>query len=179
MAKRGIGSGDVVVGLAASGVTPYVLGALEYANTKDAVTVGVTCNRNAPMARVARILIAPEVGPEVVTGSTRMKAGTAQKLVLNMLSTTAMVRLGHVYDNWMINVAQTNRKLRRRAERILRETSGADVSRVRRALRQAGHNLRVALVMLKADVDANEAQRRLRNAGGDLRAALGEHRRRA
>ena len=165
---------DVVVGLTASGSTPYVLGALRYANTKGAPTVGVTCNRRAPIARVAKILIAPEVGPEVIAGSTRMRAGTAQKLVLNMLSTGAMVRLGHVYDNWMINVAQTNRKLRRRAERILEEATGADVSAVRRAMRHAGHDLRVALVMLKRGVDAIEAKKRLRDAGGNLRAALGE-----
>src|SRR3990172_5138371 len=103
-----------------------------------------------------------------------MKAGTAQKLVLNMLSTAVMVRLGHVYDNWMINVAKTNRKLRRRAERILEEATGANVAAVRRTLRQAGHDPRVALVMLKKDVDADEAQQRLRRAGGNLRRALGE-----
>jgi len=177
MAAAKITGHDVVVGLAASGSTPYVLGALEYANAKGATTVGVTCNRNAPIRRVARILVAPEVGPEVVTGSTRMKAGTAQKLVLNMLSTTAMVRLGHVYDNWMIQVAQTNQKLRRRGERILAEASGANVAAVQRALRQAGHDLRVALVMLKAHVDANEARKRIQFAGGNLRVALGERRR--
>jgi N-acetylmuramic acid 6-phosphate etherase len=174
---KNITSRDVVVGLTASGSTRYVLGALHYANTKGAVTVGVTCNRRAPIARVAKILIAPETGPEVIAGSTRMKAGTAQKLVLNMLSTAVMVRLGHVYDNWMINVAQTNSKLRRRAERILEEATGANVSAVRRAMRHAGHDLRVALVMLKRNVDAHEAKKRLRNAGGNLRAALGEARR--
>lgn len=172
-----ITSRDVVVGLTASGSTPYVLGALHYANTKGAVTVGVTCNRRASIARVAKILIAPGVGPEAIAGSTRMKAGTAQKLVLNMLSTAVMVRLGHVYDNWMINVAQTNSKLRRRAERILEEATDANVSAVRRAMRHAGHDLRVALVMLKRNVDAHEAKKRLRNASGNLRAALGEARR--
>lgn len=177
MAAAKITGHDVVAGLAASGSTPYVLGALEYANAKGATTVGVTCNRNAPIRSVARILIAPEVGPEVVTGSTRMKAGTAQKLVLNMLSTAAMVRLGHVYDNWMIQVAQTNQKLRRRAARILAEASGAGVAAVQRTLRQAGHDLRVALVMLKANVDANEARKRIQLAGGNLRVALGERRR--
>src|SRR5574341_657244 len=105
-----------------------------------------------------------------------MKAGTAQKLVLNMLSTTAMVRLGHVYDNWMIHVAQTNRKLRRRGARILEQATGASVVEVRRALRQAGHDLRVALVMLKAGVDADEARKRIRKAGGNLRIALSERR---
>jgi len=174
MAARKITRYDVVVGLAASGTTPYVLGALAAAKSRGAATVGVTCNRKAPISRVARILIAPEVGPEMVTGSTRMKAGTAQKLVLNMLSTTAMVRLGHVYDNWMINVAQSNRKLRRRAQRIVAQASGAGVGDVQRTLRQAGHDLRVALVMLKAGVNANEARKRIRSAGGNVRAALGE-----
>jgi N-acetylmuramic acid 6-phosphate etherase len=176
LAAKKITSRDVVAGLTASGSTPYVLGALHYANAKGAVTVGVTCNRRAPIARVAKILIAPEVGPEVIAGSTRMKAGTAQKLVLNMLSSAVMVRLGHVYDNWMINVAQTNSKLRRRAERVLEEATSANVSAVRRAMRHAGHDLRVALVMLKRNVDAHEAKKRLRNAGGNLRAALGEAR---
>lgn len=169
---------DVVVGLTASGSTPYVLGALEAARTRGATAVAITCNRRSPVARAAQIVIAPEVGAEAIAGSTRMKAGTAQKLVLNMLSTAVMVRLGHVYDNWMINVARTNRKLRRRAERILEEATGANVARVRRALRQAGHDLRLALVMLKGDLDAGEAQRRLRSAGGNLRAALGERSRR-
>jgi N-acetylmuramic acid 6-phosphate etherase len=177
LAAKKITERDVVIGLTASGSTPYVLGALHHANVKGAVTVGVTCNRRSPIARVAKILIAPEVGAEVIAGSTRMKAGTAQKLALNMLSTAVMVRLGHVYDNWMINVAQTNRKLRRRAERILEEATGAGVSAVRRAMRHAGHNLCVALVMLKRNVDANEAKKRLRNASGNLRAALGEARR--
>jgi N-acetylmuramic acid 6-phosphate etherase len=174
MAAKKITRRDVVVGLTASGATPYVLGALRHANSKSATTVAVTCNRRSHVARAARIVIAPQVGPEAIAGSTRMKAGTAQKLVLNMLSTAVMVRLGHVYDNWMINVAKTNRKLRRRAGRILQEATGANVAAVRQALRQAGHDLRVALVMLKKDVDAREAQRRLRYAGGNLRAALGE-----
>ena len=178
MAAKQITRRDAVVGLTASGATPYVLGALRHANAHGALTIGVTSNARSPLARVARIVIAPDVGPEVVAGSTRMKAGTAQKLVLNMLSTAVMVRLGHVYDHWMINVARANRKLRRRAERILEEATGAGVAAVRRAMRQAGHDARVALVMLKKDVDAREAQRRLRNAGGNLRAALGEKGRR-
>ncbi len=174
IAARRITRQDVVVGLTASGSTPYVLGALQYARSKGATTVVVTCNQRSPVAHAAQIVIAPEVGAEAIAGSTRMKAGTAQKLVLNMLSTAVMVRLGHVYDNWMINVAKTNRKLRRRAERILEEATGANVAAVRRALRQAGHDLRVALVMLKKEVDADEAQQRLRRAGGNLRRALGE-----
>lgn len=172
LAARKITARDVVVGLTASGSTPYVLGALAYARRRGAVTVGVTSNRGSPLARVASILIAPRVGPEVIAGSTRMKAGTAQKLVLNMLSTAAMVRLGRVYDNWMIDVALTNQKLRQRGLRILAQVSGANVSEAARALRRAGHDLRVALVMLKAGVDRAEAQRRLKEAQGNLRRAL-------
>lgn len=174
LAARKISSKDVIVGLTASGSTPYVLGALRYARGRGAVTIGVTCNRRASIARVARILIAPDVGAEALAGSTRMKAGTAQKLVLNMLSTAALVKLGHVYDNWMVNVALTNSKLRRRAVRILEEAAGASVSDAERALRQAGHDLRVALVMLKRGLDGPAAKQRLTRARGDLRAALGE-----
>lgn len=165
---------DVVVGLTASGSTPYVLGALAEARRRGAVTVAITVNRGTKVSRVARITIAPVTGPEVVAGSTRLKAGTAQKLVLNMLSTTSMVRLGHVYDNWMINVAQTNKKLRGRAARILEQATGSDASTAEHALRAAGHDLRVALVMLKGNVEAATARRKLDRAGGDLRRALGE-----
>ncbi len=172
LAAKKISANDVVVGLAASGSTPYVLGALRYARGRGAVTVGVTSNRRSSLARVASILIAPQVGPEVIAGSTRMKAGTAQKLVLNMLSTAAMVRLGRVYDNWMIDVALTNRKLWNRGLRILSEATGKSVSETRRALRQSGHDLRSALVMLKSGVSATEARRRLRQVGGNLRLAL-------
>ncbi len=165
---------DVVVGLTASGLTPYVLGALAYSRRRGAVTIGVTSNRRSPLGRIAAIIIAPEVGAEVVAGSTRMKAGTAQKLVLNMLSTATMVRLGRVYDNWMIRVALTNRKLRQRGLRILEQASGASVAEAERALRQAGHALPVALVMLKTGTGAAEARRQLRRARGNLRKALGE-----
>ena len=174
LSGKGITPKDVVVGLTASGATPYVLGALEHAKKRGAVTIGVTCNRRSPIAGMVRIALALEVGPEAVAGSTRMKAGTAQKMVLNMLSTAAMVRLGHVYDNWMINVAQTNRKLRRRGVRILEEATGANVWEAERALRQAGHDLRAALVMLKAGVGAAEAKKRLRAVGGNIRRALKE-----
>jgi len=165
---------DVVVGIAASGTTPFVLSALAYARKRGATTVAVTSNRKAPITRDAQIVIAAEVGPEVVTGSTRLKAGTSQKLVLNMLSTAAMVRLGHVYENLMIDMALTNQKLRQRGLRILTEASGADASSAEHALRQSGHNLRVALMMLKAGVDAKGARSRLALAKGNLRQALGE-----
>jgi N-acetylmuramic acid 6-phosphate etherase len=165
---------DVVVGIAASGTTPYVLGALAFARKRRATIVALTSNRRSPMARYASIVIAPAVGPEVVTGSTRLKAGTSHKLVLNMLSTAAMVRLGHVYENLMIDVALTNQKLRDRGLRILAEASGKDMSVAKHALRQSGHNLRVALVMLRLSLDAKQARQRLSSNKGNLRQALGE-----
>ncbi len=165
---------DAVVGLSASGSTPYVLGALELARRRGAVTVGVTVNRRSPIARLAGITIAPQVGSEAIAGSTRMKAGTAQKLVLNMLSTAVMVRLGYIYDNWMVHVALTNRKLRQRGVRILAESARKTVAEAERALRQAGHDLPLALVMLKRGLSRAEARRRLRQAGGNLRKALGK-----
>jgi len=171
--SRRVGARDVVVALTASGSTPYVLGALQFAKKQGAFTVAVTCNRATPAQRIARLTIAPQTGPEVVAGSTRLKAGAAQKMVLNMLSTAAMVRLGHVYDHWMINVARTNQKLRRRALRILTEAAEVDVSRAEQALRHSGHDLRVALVTLKRGLSALGARRALVNARGNLRRALG------
>lgn len=172
VAARRVTRKDVVVGLAASGSTPYVLGALAYARRRGATTIGVTSNRRSALTRVAHIVIAPEVGPEVLAGSTRMKAGTAQKLVLNMLSTAAMIRAGRVYDNWMIGVALTNRKLRERGLRILTEGTGATVEEAARALRQAGHDLRAAFLMLETGTSAAKARPRLRWAGGNVRKAL-------
>jgi N-acetylmuramic acid 6-phosphate etherase len=172
-AKR-LNRNDVVVGIAASGTTPYVLGALKEARKSKATTVAVTANRNMPVARLAKILIAPEVGPEVLTGSTRLKAGTAQKMVLNMLSTAAMVRLGHAYENLMIDLLNTNEKLSDRSLRILVEASGRSVSAARQALRKSRHNLRLALVMLKRAVDAADAKQLLKGSGDNLRRALDE-----
>jgi N-acetylmuramic acid 6-phosphate etherase len=127
-----------------------------------------------PLAKIADILIDVNVGPEVLTGSTRLKAGTAQKMVLNMLSTAVMVKLGHAYENLMIDAILTNEKLRGRAVRILMEASGAGMSAAGRALRAGGHSMRVALVMLKLGVGAQAARKKLAAADGDLRAALGE-----
>jgi len=134
--------------------------------------VGVTSNPRSPIRRLAAISIVTETGPETITGSTRMKAGTAQKMVLNMLSTAAMIRMGRVYDNWMIGVALTNRKLQARGLRILAEASGATVADATRALRQSGHNMATALIILKLGVTARQAQRRLRETGGNIRSAL-------
>jgi len=165
---------DVVVGIAASGTTPYVVGALKYARARGATTVAVTSNLRMPVGRLAKIVIAPEVGPEVLTGSTRLKAGTSQKMVLNMLSTAVMARLGHVYENLMIDMMLTNEKLAERALRILAEASGKRVSAAEHALRAGGHDLRVGLVMLKRGIGAAEARKKLKAAGGGLRRAMGE-----
>ena len=172
LAARGLNAKDAVVGIAASGGTPYVLGALEFAKRKGAVTIGITSNPRTPITQVAQISIVTPTGPEVITGSTRMKAGTAQKLVLNMLSTAAMIRLGRVYDNWMIGVALTNRKLQARGLRILMEASGAGVAESTRALRQSGHNLGAALIMLKTGASARQAKRLLRDTHGHVHNAL-------
>jgi N-acetylmuramic acid 6-phosphate etherase len=169
-----IAKSDSVVGLAASGTTPYVLAAVAYAKRRGALTIAVTANRRSPVAKAARIAITPDVGPEVLTGSTRLKAGTAQKMVLNMLSTAAMVRLGHAYENLMIDLTKTNRKLRDRARRILVEATGRSVSDAEHALRQSEHNLRVALIMLKRRISAENARKALEAAAGDLRRAIGE-----
>jgi N-acetylmuramic acid 6-phosphate etherase len=176
LAARRASRRDAVVGLTASGTTPYVLGALKLARRRGAATIGVTARRGAAISRVAAITIAPDTGPELIHGSTRMKAGSAQKAVLNTLSTAALVRLGRVYKNWMVDVALANRKLRGRGLRILREASGAGEAQAARALAEAGGKMRVALVMLKTGAGVAEARRRLKQAGGDLRRALGEAR---
>lgn len=165
---------DVVVGITASGTTPYVLAALQYARKRGATTVAITVNPCTPVARLAKILIATEVGPEILTGSTRLKAGTAQKMVLNMLTTAAMARLGHVYENLMIDVKASNQKVSERIVRILAEASGRNVSASEHALRQANHNMRLALVMLKRGLGAQVARAKLKQARGDLRQTLGE-----
>jgi N-acetylmuramic acid 6-phosphate etherase len=170
--RAGVSRHDVVVGVAASGSTAYVLGALEYARRRGAITVGITSNPKSPVARKARISIAPDTGPEAIAGSTRLKAGTAQKMVLNMLSTAAMVRLGRVYENWMVHVALTNQKLRRRGARILEEAAGVSPSAAEHALRQTGHNLPAALVMLKSGAALRDARRWLAESGGNVRTAL-------
>jgi N-acetylmuramic acid 6-phosphate etherase len=163
---------DIVVGITASGTTPYVLAALQYARRLGAASVAITVNPRTPVERLAKILIATQVGPEVLTGSTRLKAGTAQKMVLNMLSTAAMARLGHVYENLMIDVKASNQKVSDRIVRILAEASGKSLSASEHALRQAGHNMRIALIMLKHGVDAQDAKKKLAAAKGNLHEAL-------
>jgi N-acetylmuramic acid 6-phosphate etherase len=164
---------DVVVGIAASGTTPYVLGAIEWANKRGCVTVGITSNSNSPLARTAKIAIMPQTGPEPISGSTRMKAGTSQKMVLNMLSTASMVRLGRVYDNWMMRVSLSNQKLRERGVRILQEVAGVSSSSAEHALRQSGHDMATAFVMLKTGNSAGDARARLKATQGNVRKAIG------
>jgi N-acetylmuramic acid 6-phosphate etherase len=163
---------DVVVGLSASGATPYVLGALEFAKRMGALTIGVTSNEGSPLTHRAHIVIVPKTGPEAIVGSTRLKAGTAQKLVLNLLSTAAMVRLGRVYDNWMVHVALTNRKLWQRGVRVLEQATGASPRAAEHALRQARHNLPAALLMLKTGASARRALGWLSKNDGNVRQAI-------
>ncbi len=165
---------DVLCAIAASGRTPYCLGGMAYARSLGCTIVSVTCNPGSEMARIADIAIEPEVGPEVVSGSTRMKAGTAQKLVLNMLSTGAMVRLGKVYGNLMVDVQATNEKLRVRSENIFMQATGAGRETADSMLAAAGGSVKLAILMQRKGLDAGAARERLDAVGGHLRAALGE-----
>jgi N-acetylmuramic acid 6-phosphate etherase len=174
LARRRIGPRDVVIGLTASGRTPYTLGALRYARTQRAATVAVTANPGSPVTRSARIAVVPRTGPEVLAGSTRMKAALAQKMVLHMISTAAMIRLGRVYQNYMVGVRPTNRKLVARACSIISEVTGAGRTASARALRAAGLDVRIALVMLRTGLDRQAASRLLARHGDSLREAL-EH----
>jgi N-acetylmuramic acid 6-phosphate etherase len=167
------GKKDVVVGLAASGRTPYTVAALEFARSRGARTVAVTCNPGSPLERTAEIAIVAPVGPEVVTGSTRMKAGTAQKLVCNMITTGAMARLGYVYGNLMVNVHLKNKKLVERGISILMEGAGVTREQAVRALRAAKGSVPVALVILKTGINRKEAERRLKTTRGNVRRAMG------
>lgn len=164
---------DTLVGIAASGRTPYVLGAVEHARTLGCLTIALSCVPDSLLAAASEIAITPATGPEVITGSTRMKAGTATKLVLNMLSTGLMVRLGHVYGNQMINVAPTNKKLVDRAERMIADATGTDSQHASDLLRQAG-SVKTAIVMDRLHVDRRGAELALKAAGGNLRSLLHE-----
>ncbi|GAA2173864.1 N-acetylmuramic acid 6-phosphate etherase [Agrococcus versicolor] len=167
-----VGADDVVVGLAASGRTPYVLGGLAEARTRGAATVAVACNVGSRVGAAADVAIEVATGPEVLTGSTRLKAGTAQKLVCNMLSTASMVRTGKVYGNLMVDVRPTNAKLVDRAQRIVAEATGAEPAIAADALAAAGTHAKVAVVMLLADCDPERARALLDASGGDVRTAL-------
>ncbi|MEN6566733.1 MAG: N-acetylmuramic acid 6-phosphate etherase [Veillonellales bacterium] len=167
-----LGGRDVVVGLAASGRTPYVIGGLEYANKVGAFTIAISCTPESAVSKAAKLAITPLVGPEVITGSTRMKAGTAQKLVLNMLTTASMIRLGKVYGNLMVDVRPTNGKLMERAKRIVGQATGVSRERAGEVLAQAGFNPKTAIVMLKRGCSAEQASRYLAAAGGYIRKAI-------
>ena len=169
---RGFGGRDVLVGIAASGRTPYVLGAVGEARTLGAVTVGISCTPDSELARAVDFPITVVTGPEIVAGSTRMKAGTAQKLVLNMLSTETMVRLGYVYGNLMVNVQPTNVKLANRARRIIAQAAGVSDERAGELLGESGNSVRTAILMARARIGREEAERRLAEAGGKIARAL-------
>jgi N-acetylmuramic acid 6-phosphate etherase len=164
---------DVVVGIAASGRTPYTVAAVRYAKRKGAKTIAIACNPGSPLEKAADIAIVVSVGPEVVSGSSRMKAGTAQKLVLNMLSTGAMARLGYVYGNLMVNVHLKNEKLVERGIGILQEAIDVDRNTAKRALKAAGNRVPVAMIMLRHNLARTAAERRLAKANGNVRKALG------
>jgi N-acetylmuramic acid 6-phosphate etherase len=169
--QHGFSGKDVLVGIAASGRTPYVLGGVRYARVLGALTIGLSCVPGSLLAEAAELGITPATGPEVVTGSTRMKAGTATKLVLNMLSTGTMVRLGYVYGNLMVNVQPTNAKLRDRAGRIVATVTGLSHEDSVALLERAG-SVKAAIVMQKLGVHREEAERRLKTVRGRLRQAL-------
>lgn len=170
----GVGGRDVVVGIAASGRTPFVLGALRAARAAGAVTVALTCNPGSALAAEAGIEIAPPVGPEVIAGSTRMKAGTAQKLVLNMLSTGAMIRLGRVHGNLMVELQATNAKLTARAARIVMAATGCDAGTAQAILADTGGEVKLAILMLLTGLEEEPAREALAGAGGVLRRALAD-----
>ena len=164
---------DVVIGIAASGRTPYVLGGLAYARSVGCRTAAIACNPGSAVGKAADLAIEVEVGPEVLTGSTRLKSGTAQKLILNMISTASMVRAGKAYQNLMVDVMQTNEKLHVRAENIVIDATGVERAEARRAIDAAGGSVEGAITMLLAGCDADEARRRLDEAKGHVRAAIG------
>jgi len=172
LARKKPGKNDVVVGIAASGRTPFTIAAVQYARAHGAKTVAVTCNPNSPLGRAAHVSIVANVGPEVVAGSTRMKAGTAQKMILNMLTTGAMTRLGYVYGNLMVNLHLKNEKLAQRGVRILELAAGVDRRTAGRTLQQTGSSVPVALVMLEARVDRAAAREALKAARGDVGRAI-------
>ena len=168
------GPHDVVLGLAASGRTPYVLGAVAEAARRGAFVAGLACTDPSPLAAAVELIIAPIVGPEVIAGSTRMKAGTAQKLVLNALTTTVMIRLGKTFGNLMVDLQPSNAKLRRRAVHIVAAATGLGAEEARQLLAAAGYETKTAIVMALAQVDASAARQRLAAGAGYVRRALAE-----
>lgn len=170
--EHGFSTKDVLVGIAASGRTPYVIGGLKYARELGALTIALACSEHAEIAALADIALTPVTGPEVVTGSTRMKAGTAQKLVLNMLSTGTMIKLGKVYGNLMVDVKASNKKLEERAIRIVMEGSGCKRTEAEKALKGADGHAKLAILMVVAGVSAGEGKALLERTSGHLAAAI-------
>lgn len=170
--EHGFSAKDVLVGIAASGRTPYVIGGLKYARELGALTIALACSEHAEIAALADIALTPVTGPEVVTGSTRMKAGTAQKLVLNMLSTGTMIKLGKVYGNLMVDVKASNKKLEERAIRIVMEGSGCERTEAEKALKGADGHAKLAILMVVAGVSAGEGKALLERTSGHLAAAI-------
>jgi N-acetylmuramic acid 6-phosphate etherase len=165
-------SEDVLVGIAASGRTPYVIGGLTYAKELGAATAAISCSPNSVIGSIADISITLVVGPEVISGSTRMKAGTAQKMVLNMLTTAAMIKLGKVYGNLMVDVSPSNQKLMERAKRIVAQAAGVSMDEAQKFLKQANYNPKLAIVMIKGAYTVEEAKERLEKAQGFISKAL-------
>jgi N-acetylmuramic acid 6-phosphate etherase len=172
MRRNRIGKQDIVVGLAASGRTPFTVAAVEYARRSGAKTVGITCNHGTPLAKAAELAIVIDTGPEVLAGSTRMKAGSAEKMVLNILSTGAMVRLGYVYGNLMVNLHRKNSKLAKRSVSIVQQALGATRAQALNALRAAKNSVPIAIVMSKGNVSRAIAIGALTRAGGHVRNAV-------
>ena len=170
--SRHLTSKDLVVGIAASGRTPYVLGGLELARQEGCRTVAISCNANAEISQAADLAIEVVVGPEALTGSTRLKAGTAQKLILNMISTATMVGIGKVYQNLMVDVMQTNEKLHVRGENIVMEATGVDRETAKNTISLANGSVKTAITMILANCDLAEATRRLEQARGHIRQAI-------
>jgi N-acetylmuramic acid 6-phosphate etherase len=171
--RKKLTKNDLVIGLAASGSTPYTQAALEFAKSKGARTAAIVCAENSPISKTADLTMYAAVGPEVITGSTRMKAGTAQKLVLNMFSTSLMIRLGMTYGNWMINVGMTNQKLRSRGKHMLQEILGVKPEDAEKLVDASGSNLKVAVIMGATGCDRTTAEKRLAESKGNLRSVLG------
>ncbi len=167
---------DIVIGVSASGRTPYVVGAVEYARARGAKTAAITCNHKTELSQVADTTIVAEVGAEVISGSTRMKASSAQKMILNMITTGAMTRLGYVYENLMVNVHMKNEKLVERGIRVLMKVCNIDRDTAIRTIKSAGKSIPIAVVMLKASVDKMEAVRRLTKSDGNVRLAIDDSR---
>jgi N-acetylmuramic acid 6-phosphate etherase len=166
---------DLVIGIAASGRTPYVIGGIQYARKIGAKTAGISCNKHAILSKLVDIAIELDTGPEVLTGSTRLKAGTAQKLVLNMISTATMIGIGKVYKNLMVDVQSTNKKLTDRSKRIIMQATGIDAIQAEKYFKESHHNVKIAILMILLHCSFKEAEKRLQSSNGFIRKALEKH----